>query len=58
MSLAEGSGSVEQWAYEDSGAPIQVGAIPEPATAGALAALLAGSTAAWKRRRREDSLAA
>ena len=58
VSLDASSGSVEQWAYEDSGAPIQVGAVPEPASAAALAALLAGSAAAMKRRRREDAVAA
>lgn len=40
------------FAYEDSGAPITAGAVPEPATVGLLAALAAGSAAVYARRRK------
>ena len=51
-----GSGSVNEWAYDDSGMGILVGqttAIPEPATTAAAFALLAGSAAVLKRRRQK-----
>ena len=49
--------TVEQWAYEDSGAPIQVAAIPEPSTMLLLTAGFAGlaATRLRKRRRMADS---
>lgn len=49
-----GSAFFNEWAYDDTGAGIEVGAIPEPASTGAVtavAALLAGSAVVWKRRR-------
>jgi hypothetical protein len=52
----DGNGKVNSWAYDDSGAGITAGqttAIPEPASAAAVAALLAGSAAVWKRRRQK-----
>ncbi len=51
-----GTGTVNAWAYENTGESIQVGQIPEPATTAsvtAAAALLAGSAAVWKRRRQK-----
>ena len=52
-----GTGTVNEWAYDTTGASIEVGqitAIPEPATTAAVtAALLAGSAAVWKRRRQK-----
>lgn len=55
MNSGDGMGSVQQWAYQDNGGSIPIGAIPEPATTGAvtaaMAALLAGSAAVMKRRR-------
>ena len=49
--------TVEQWAYEDSGAPIQVAAIPEPSTMLLLTAGFVGlaATRLRKRRRMADS---
>lgn len=47
------TGTVTEWAYETSGANITVGAIPEPASTAAVAALLAGSVAVWNRRRQK-----
>lgn len=43
------------FAYDDSGAPIEAGAIPEPGAAALLAALAAGSVALLNRRRRAAS---
>ncbi len=56
-----GTGTVNEWAYDTTGASIAVGqitAIPEPATTAAVAALLAGSAAVWKRRRQKLSATA
>jgi hypothetical protein len=51
-----GSGTVNEWAYDTTGAAIAVGqttaAVPEPASAAALAALVAGSAAMLRRRQR------
>ena len=60
----DGTGTVNEWAYDTTGASIAVGqttAIPEPATTmviTAAAALLAGSAAVWKRRRQKLAVAA
>jgi hypothetical protein len=45
-----GDGNVVDWAYEDTGAPIAAGAVPEPSSLGLLAAGAAG-LAQWRRRR-------
>ena len=50
-----GMGAVTEWAYDTTGAAINVGqttAVPEPASAAAVAALLAGSAAMLRRRQR------
>jgi hypothetical protein len=46
-----GTFTIVDWAYDSSGAPIVVGAVPEPSTLGLLAAGAAG-VAALRRRRR------
>lgn len=43
--------TVKDWAYEDNGGPVHVGAIPEPGTLGLLA-LGSVALAAWRRRKR------
>ncbi len=48
--VSPSSGRLLQWAYEDSGAPIQVGAVPEPGTLSLLALGAAGIAALRKRR--------
>ena len=59
LNSGDGVGSVQEWAYENSGESIVVGAIPEPATTvtvtAAAAALLAGSAAIWNRRRQKQA---
>lgn len=47
---AAGNGNVVDWAYEDTGAPITAGAVPEPGSLTLLAAGAAG-LAQWRRRR-------
>ncbi|GAA5128375.1 PEP-CTERM sorting domain-containing protein [Luteolibacter yonseiensis] len=53
---AEGNVKLLGWAYEDTGAPIAVGAVPEPSGL-ALLALGAAGTTAFHRRRRERETA-
>jgi hypothetical protein len=56
LGMGTGSGTVNEWAYDNTGAGIAVGqtsAVPEPANAAAIAALLAGSAVAMQRRRQK-----
>lgn len=56
---ANGGVTIHEWAYEDSGAPIQVGAIPEPETAVlGLAGLALGAAGLrrWRRKSNAESL--
>ena len=48
--LTSTAGKITQWAYEDTGDKIQVGALPEPATGLALLALGAAGIAAYRRK--------
>ena len=47
--------TLEQWAYDNTGAGIEVGAIPEPSTALLLGLGLAGLAAAGVKKRRRNS---
>ena len=47
---AAGNGNIVDWAYENTGASITAGAVPEPSSLGLLAAGTAG-LAQWRRRR-------
>ncbi len=51
--VSPSSGRLLQWAYDDSGAPIQVGVVPEPGTLSLLALGAAGIAALRKRRNGE-----
>ncbi len=51
--ISASEGRLLQWAYDDTGAPIQVGVVPEPNTLGLLA-LGAAGIAAMRRRRHRD----
>lgn len=45
-------GTIVDWAYDNSGAPIAVAAVPEPSTAMLLAVLLSSFAATWRKRGR------
>ncbi len=52
--ISASAGRLLQWAYDDTGAPIGVGVIPEPGTLGLLA-LGAAGLAALRKRRNENN---
>jgi hypothetical protein len=52
---ANNSLTLYSFAYENSGASIAAGVVPEPATTGAMAAILAGAVGAFEARRRRKA---